>query len=268
MNKIFLLIVLIISNSAYSQINSEKSEFKIFSEFLKDSVNVQLRLPREIEKNKDSLSMVLLLDGSEYFGFASDIANLYEFGKLTPKLVIVSLPSTMESRWTYYTPTSAKKESNYSNSDDLYKRTGKFNEYSLFVQEELIPFVEKKLNIKFNSKTIFGHSLGGLGGLSFFTLKPNIFDNYIIASPSSLFDEFYIIKEIEKIKKYSFSKLYLSVAENDMNGYLQNTEYINETISKNKTDKNKLEYMLYKNQSHAEVGLQTLLDGLKYIYKN
>ena len=81
MNKILLLIVLIISNSSYSQINSEKSEFKIFSEFLKDSVNVQLRLPREIEKNKDSLSMVLLLDGSEYIGFASDIANLYEFGK-------------------------------------------------------------------------------------------------------------------------------------------------------------------------------------------
>lgn len=267
MKKIIFLALSIISYSAYSQINSERSEFKIFSKFLKDSVQVQLRLPNEIEKNKDSISMVLLLDGSEYFGFASDVANIYEFGKLTPKLIIVSLPSTMESRWTYYTPTNAKKQSNLTNSDDLYKRTGKFKEYSEFVQEELIPFIEKKLNVKFKSKTIFGHSLGGLGALSFFALKPNVFDNYIIASASSLFDQFYIINEIDKIKEYSFSKLYLSVAENDMNGYLQNTVYLNKTISKNKSEKNKLEYMLYKNQSHTEVGLQTLLDGLKYVYK-
>ena len=267
MKSIVILSLLILSYSTSAQVHSDRNEFKIFSNYLKDSLQIQLRLPDKIDSNKDSISLLILLDGSEYFGIASDAIDKYEFAELTPNIVIVSLPSTRESRWTYYTPTKAKKTANYTDSEDLYNRTGQFSAYSLFVQEELIPFIENKLNTKFTTKTIFGHSLGGLGAFCFFALKPDIFNNYIIASASSLFDEYYIIKEIEKIKKHSFSKLFLSVAEYEMNGYVENTEFLYETISKNKSDKNKLKYVLYENQGHAEVGLQTLLDGIKFVYK-
>lgn len=72
--------------------------------------------------------------------------------------------------------------------------------YSKFIEFELIPKIENEYSVE-NSSTdriIIGHSYGGLLAGYFFTKHPNIFNNYIILSPSFWYDNniFFNMKKI------------------------------------------------------------------------
>jgi predicted alpha/beta superfamily hydrolase len=265
MRKCFFPALILFSTFVFGQEKALHS-FSLNSEILEDSVKVQMRVPSDI-KNKE-VSLIVLLDGDSYFGFTKDIAHLYEYAEITPSLVVVSLPSTTKSRWKYYTPTQEEYNPQYSNSKELFELTGHFDGFAGFVSNELIPKLEKDLAIKFDSKTIFGHSLGGLGAMGFLVLKPEIFDNYIIASPSSFYDDFYIIDKMKKFEKLAYKNLYITVSGNESNGYIGNTIYIYEELKEREIKSNNLKFKWYENQSHAEVGLSSLLDGLRFIYEN
>ena len=158
------------------------------STFLNEEVPYQVFIPEGLDSEKDSIALLVLLDGDEYFGLAQDVTSLYESGGKIKPTVVVSLPSTPRSRWSRYTPTrdSINIEEGF---EELYGVTGKFPEFASFVEQELIPHIQEKQGMEFYQKTIFGHSLGGLGVLSFAVLRPEIFDNYISASPSTMFDD-------------------------------------------------------------------------------
>src|SRR5699024_7121129 len=103
--------------------------------------------------------------------------------------------STVKSRWKYYTPTHETPESMpmVTNSDKLLEISGHFNEFADYVEKEVLGFLETKYNLTFTEETIFGHSLGGLGVMSFYYHRPDIFENYICASPSLIWNDFKII---------------------------------------------------------------------------
>ncbi|ASV31533.1 MULTISPECIES: hypothetical protein [Flavobacteriaceae] len=48
------------------------------SEILNEEIETWLRFPTDFEKHKGSLSILVLLDGDEYFKIASDVIELYE----------------------------------------------------------------------------------------------------------------------------------------------------------------------------------------------
>lgn len=232
------------------------------SKILNENVETWLRFPTDFEKHKDSLSILILLDGDEYFKIASDITELFEWSEIMPRTLIVGLPSTVESRWKYYTPSNVipKKE---MNKEDrlLYQNSGKFEKYADFVNNELIQTLSKKLNTKFINKTIFGHSNGGLGAMSFYVLRPEIFDNYIIASPAILWDNYYLQKQIGS--KTKDKPIYMTVGNNDRDYKHKSLEIIREKLEKTNVYFKFIENNTY---GHANNGLPTLLEGLKYVY--
>ena len=52
------------------------------------------------------------------------------------------------------------------------------------IEKEIIPIIEKQVRVKKDSRTLLGHSLGGLLGSYLLLNHSKIFDNYIISSPS------------------------------------------------------------------------------------
>lgn len=271
MNKtiFFLLASLIIScnNSTDYEIEKEtkkSSKLKKFeSKSLKKSIPYKIILPENLENKKDSLSLLVLLDGDDYSGLAENVASLYEYGNKIFPTVIISLPSTQKSRWTYYTPT--KDTTNVEKGfEDLYSRTGKFNKFADFVGNELIPSVEKNYNINFKQKTIFGHSLGGLGALSFAVLRPEIFQNYISASPSTMYDQHFIFKTIEEKENLEFNSMFITAGLNDANGYRENVEWLKEYLDKHKSENQRIGMKIYENENHSTSGLKSLIDGIEF----
>ncbi|MGI0105277.1 alpha/beta hydrolase [Salinimicrobium sp. WS361] len=274
MNKIIFLLLpffLISCNNStkYATVKEGKksSELEKFeSKSLNKNIPFKIILPDNLDNKKDSLSLLILLDGDDYAGIAENVASLYEFGDKIHPTVIISLPSTKESRWAFYTPTNdtTNVEIGY---EDLYSTTGKFSEFADFVGDELIPSVENKYNISFNEKTIFGHSLGGLGVLSFAVLRPEIFENYISASPSTMYDQHFIFKTIEKKGIFEFKSMFLTAGLNDANGYRENVEWLKDYLDKHKSGNQKVGMKIYENETHSTSGLKSLIDGMEFIGK-
>ena len=276
MKKIFLLLlsIIILSCSSSTPLNQKKilevrktADLQLFqSKHLDENIPYKVILPENHESKKDSLSLLVLLDGDDYSGIAQNVTSLYEFGGKISPTVILTLPSTRESRWAYYTPTNDTTDVE-EGFEDLYARTGKFPEFADFIGNELIPSIEKELEIKFKQKTIFGHSLGGLGVLSFAVLRPKVFQNYISASPSTMYDQHFIFKTIEEKGILQFDSMFLTAAVNDGNGYRENVEWLKEYLTKNKLDNQAVGSKIYENENHATSGLKSLIDGLEFVGK-
>ena len=269
----FLSIVLISCSSSTSleqtdSLQTEKSSnVQTFnSKQLEKKIPYQLIFPENFQAKKDSLNLLVLLDGDDYSGIAKDVTSLYEFGGKINPTIILSLPSTIKSRWMYYTPTkdTINIEEGY---EDLYAQTGKFAKFADFLEKELIPFIKNKYRVNFKQKTIFGHSLGGLGVLSFAVLRPAIFQNYISASPSTMYDQHFIFKTIEEKGALSFSSMFLTAASNDANGYRENVEWLKRYLDNHKSHRQLVGSKIYEKESHATSGLRSLIDGLEFIGK-
>ncbi|MHA3047780.1 alpha/beta hydrolase [Riemerella anatipestifer] len=275
MNKsIALLFLLFVSVLTFGQKFSplyfgEKMIVK--SKYLKEETNVWIKLPKDFEKLKQNISLLVLLDGDSYFGIASNVQNLYQFGEKMPATVIVALPSTVESRWKYYTPTKTKNFSGDKENDKLFESSGNFQHFADFVENEVIKKLETKYKTKFKNKTIFGHSLGGLGVMSFYKLRPQVFENYICASPSLIWDKFMFNKYYENDYSMHSSdtrKVFFSSANPDMRTYKEAVEDLYENMSKKIINSERyIKYQHYGNEDHSTSGLRSLIDGLEFIYK-
>jgi predicted alpha/beta superfamily hydrolase len=273
MKQLYCLFILFLSLSAQAQIDttslsagknlSAGKKLYIDSEILNEKVEVWLRLPSEYGSPKDSTALLILLDGDEYFKAASDIAELYEFAKVMPRTLIVGLPSTVKSRWAHYTPSNVKyTEKSNPKVSLLWSSTGQFSLYADFMQKELLPMLRKLVNTEFSSKTIFGHSNGGLAVLSFYTLAPSVFDKYIAASPAILWGDYFIQKNINSGPRKE--ALYMTLGTGGWDYKLESYKPLREKLRQTNSQ---YKFVVYDQDAHSTTGLRTLLDGLRYVHQ-
>jgi len=213
----------------------------------------------------DTLAVLVVLDGDEYSGIAANTVKLYRFGEKIPPTVVVSLPSTPESRWRDYTPTATEASENDSGNATLYQYTGGFEAFATSIETTLFPAIEAEYNITLGRKTVFGHSMGGLAVLSFMVVQPDIFDQYIAASPSTMYDDHFIFRTIEEQRIPSFDALYLTAALNDSNGYLENVRWLEEYLKTNHKAGENVGVRVYETESHATSGIRALVDGIEFM---
>lgn len=268
MNRIILsFIFTLMSASVNAQFDTIPLIFgkKLFidSEILNEKQEAWIRFPNDFENAKDSLSLLVLLDGDEYFKIASDITELYEWSNRMPKTVIIGLPSSVESRWKYYTPSNTPPTNEMTREDSLLNiNSGNFEKYADFIEKELIPKLSKELRAKFISKSIFGHSNGGLGAMSFYLLRPNIFDKYIVASPALIWDDYFLLNQLGA--KSRAENLYMTLGTG---GWDYKVNSLEKVIAKLKVTNKNFSFVENNEEGHATNGMRTLLDGLKYVYK-
>lgn len=270
---IILFVTTLIFGISYGQETSSLTfgdKMMINSNYSGEEMEIWVKLPEDFEKLKDNCSILILLDGDEYFGMASNVQNLYQWEEKMPATIIVAIPSTVESRWKFYTPTNSNNFTGRKDNDELFKTTGNFSKFADFVEHDIIKKLETRYNLKLKGKTIFGHSLGGLAVISFYNIRPDIFDNYICASPSLLWNDFMFNKYYKD--KYAYSsidkrKIFLSAGNPDSNGYKQNVEdLVSSLTSKIANSEKFVKYMHYQTEDHGSTGIRSLIDGLEFVY--
>lgn len=261
----YLLVSMALSLNAQMDTIPLTAGSKIFikSKIADDTFEAWIRIPEDFKNVKDSLSLLVLLDGDEYFNMASDVVRLLEWAEKMPPTVVIGLPSSVKSRWMYYTPTNEQYKGKPNPEDSLlYSLSGKFDVFANALAKEIIPQISIQLKATFISKTIFGHSNGGLGALSFYVLKPDIFDNYIIASPGLFWDNYYLQRKLAT--KTRTNLIYMTLAANGD----YNVDYFTPFIDKLKSSNKHCRFVKNIQEEHSTNGLRTLLDGLEYVYFN
>ncbi|WP_458626369.1 alpha/beta hydrolase [Winogradskyella sp. PC D3.3] len=198
------LILLLIVQISYGQKSIEKiseTEFsigktiKIKSQLLNEMRDLNIYLP--INYSKDSLKtypVIYLLDGSKDEDFVH-ISGIVQFGSFSwinmiPETIVVGIGNVDRKRdFTYPSQSKLDKKE--------FPTSGKSEKFISFIEKELQPFIDSEYRTS-EIKTIIGQSLGGLLTTEILFKKPELFDNYIIVSPSLWWDDEKLLNENSK----------------------------------------------------------------------
>ena len=156
-----------------------------------------------------------------------------------------------------------------------FPAAGHSNKFIAFIEKELQPFIEK--NYKTNtSKTIIGHSLGGLLATEILFTKPNLFNKYIILSPSLWWDNGSLLNRNPVILNDTFTQniaIYIGVGKEGLVDISEtphvmevDADLLAEKLKKTKS-KNVTIYFDYLPQEvHETVIHQAVFNALRILY--
>ena len=176
---------------------------EIYSKELKENRVLNIYLPEGYSKN-DTITypVTYLLDGSADEDFIH-VVGLYQFNSFewvnrVPKSIIVGIATVDRKRdYTYPTTIEDDKKS--------YPTTGHSATFINFIEKELQPYIAKKYKTN-SSKTIIGQSLGGLLATEILLKKPNLFNKYIIISPSLWWDNGSLLDQSSLLLQNDYKK--------------------------------------------------------------
>ncbi|MEH6536591.1 MAG: alpha/beta hydrolase-fold protein [Psychroserpens sp.] len=233
----------------------------IKSKILDENRVINVYLPNSYAQ--DSLKtypVIYLLDGSIDEDFIH-IAGLVQFGSFSwinmlPESIVVGISNVDRKRDFTYPTTNLKDKKDFPT-------TGKSELFINFLEIELQPFIDQNYRTK-NTKTIIGQSLGGLLATEILYKKPDLFDNYIIISPSLWWDDDSLLKL--KAKTYTTTKnIYVGVGKE---GDIMETAAAGlfKTLKSNKKDNTRLYFGFFEDLNHGDTLHLAVYDAFNLIF--
>ncbi|MEZ4685595.1 MAG: alpha/beta hydrolase-fold protein [Bacteroidia bacterium] len=192
MKKFFTLIgMLLLQQLMPAQISGLKpftigESFTMDSEILGEKRTLNVYLPGDY--HEDSLHeypVIYLLDGSADEDFIH-IAGLVQFCSfswinIVPQSIVIGIGNV-----------DRKRDFTYPSGNELdqedFPTSGGSENFIRFIEKELQPLVRKRYRVS-DSRTLIGQSLGGLLATEILLKKPELFEQYIIVSPSLWWDD-------------------------------------------------------------------------------
>lgn len=233
---------------------------------------IQVYKPKA-EAPKDGYEVVYILDGNATFPYASVMAQAiddmsYRTKKVPPLIVAIGYTSgelfDLKARSFDYTPPYKGELKTISNRGSSEHVQGGAEKFYNFLQNELKPIIEENYPINTKKQTLFGHSYGGLFTLYAFLNHNEDFQNFIAASPSIWWNDFFILNQLKNknLEVKNPTRLYLSVGEIENKG--KNPSDIETFSSYLKNTQNlKIKILNISNASH----LEALFPALNEIFK-
>jgi predicted alpha/beta superfamily hydrolase len=185
---------------------------EIQSKELAEKRTLNIYLPEGYNQS-DSIKypVIYLLDGSanEDFIHIAGLVQFYNFEWINqlPKSIVVGIANIDRQRdFTFASDIKATVPT---------PTAGHSDKFISFIEKELQPFIESKYHGN-TDKTIIGQSLGGLLATEVLLKKPELFNKYIIISPSLWWDNGSLLELNSTILNESFTRqtdIYIAVGK-------------------------------------------------------
>jgi predicted alpha/beta superfamily hydrolase len=196
----------------------------IYSSTLKENRKIFIRLPEGYDNNK-RYPLIIKSDGNfNLKRWDETISKLSAQGSINDSIV-VAIPNLfwIDSRNRDLVPPYARQyvqiEARPSDMDapEIF---GKADLFLGFIENEVLPFIEKEYSINDN-RVLSGFSAGGSFVLYTITTNPGLFTGYFAFSPAAWYDDSVVVKEFSKgLKSISGTSLFLYLslggAENEI----------------------------------------------------
>ncbi len=271
MKKNLLLILLFISYIAAGQVLPKKiseadftigKTIKIESILLNETrvLNIYLPLNYSVDSAKN-YPVIYLLDGSKDEDFIH-ISGIVQFGSFSwinmiPESIVVGIGNV-----------DRKRDFTYSTQSELDKKefptSGKSKSFIAFLQNELQPFIDSTYRTS-KVKTIIGQSLGGLLATEILVNKPELFDNYIIVSPSLWWDDEKLLDE--HLTSYDSNKSIYIAGGKEGEVMERTAKELFNKLKKNQKQNTKLFYELLADKTHSDALHNAVYNAFEKIFK-
>lgn len=203
MKKLLITFVLLYSQQLFAQSTDPKFEGKeilpigviekIQSKELSEERLLNIYLPQGYHPDSSTrYPVIYVLDGSahEDFPHIAGLAQFMNMYQLLPKSIVVGIANVNRYRdFTY--PSNVK----YDNK--VNPANGGSPNFIKFLAEEVQPLIDQNFSVT-EHRTIIGQSLGGLLATEILMKRPELFDDYIIVSPSLWWDKQRLVNSAEE----------------------------------------------------------------------
>jgi len=289
--RFFLIAGLIIQlqQLANAQINSTNQYLSkvgitdsLNSGFLNESREIYIQLPDGYNPEKNQkYPVVFILDGEMFLPTVNDVQSYYS-GGFTPEMVLVGI-SNAKNRIRDLTTSKIKEKYGMP----FNQENGEADNFSRFIEKELIPFIEKNYPVT-NYRTLIGHSYGGLFAIYTMVNKPDLFANYLAIDPSLDWDNQKLVSEAKaklSNQDYKGKSLFMSLSGQL---HMQNSTITIDNVMQDTTDftlfarsniafsnlvrqnaKNGLsfDWRFYPNDIHGTIPFPSISDGLISLFE-
>jgi len=200
MRKLLAVLLLIISASSISAQSTKPFVLgvvdSLYSASLAQQRTINIYLPDGYHADTaKNFPVIYLLDGSADEDFVHTVGNvqfLTMIGFMQPSIVVGIANVNRKHDFTFPATDAAKKRPHTDTllaylQKQLQPIAGGSPQFMTFIEKELQPYINSHYKAG-GTATLIGQSLGGLLASEILLKKPNLFDNYIIVSPSLWWD--------------------------------------------------------------------------------
>lgn len=144
--------------------------------------------------------VLYMLDGNAAMATLSDadLAALSRSGR-APVLVAIGydVPTRNDvvSRAFDYTPPTYENGQRVLQQDDRGRQGGGADIFLEYIQSNIKPLVQSRVNVDLQREYLWGHSYGGLFTLHTLYTRPDTFSRYIVGDPSAWWNDGVLVKE-------------------------------------------------------------------------
>jgi predicted alpha/beta superfamily hydrolase len=269
MKKIILIFSVLLTQMTFGQhprVTIEGSQIrKITSKIVSgQEYELQILLPAGYEKSNKKYPVAYLMDSQWDLPMISSIYGQQYFDGFIPELIIVGItwggtnpkPNILRAR--DYTPTKVGSGGESGGADKFLD----------FIKTEAFPFMESQYRVDNNNKTLMGCSLGGLFTMYTLFTRPEMFNNYIAASPAFGWDN-EVLYSFEKAyfenKKAPAAKLYMTVGDVERN--VSDFEMLSSFMKGRKYSSLHVQAKILENTGHSGTKSETYTRGLQYVFE-
>lgn len=235
---------------------------EIKSDILKENRILLIYLPASYSsESSKKYPVIYLLDGSIDEDFIH-IVGLVQFGSFSwinmiPESIIVGIANTDRKKDFTYPSTNKQDKTELPTS-------GKSAAFIGFIEKELQPYIDSNFSTT-SSKTIIGQSLGGLLATEILFKKPNLFDKYIIVSPSLWWDNESLLA-LQPATYTSKKSIYIAVGKEGT--IMERTaKALHDKINEQKKTNTTVFYSFFANQNHGDALHLAVYDAFEKLFK-
>jgi len=270
MKIIFFIILTFIFSTVFGQKSNiiDKKDFVIGetlqmkSEILNEYRVLNIYLPNSYKINSlKKYPVIYLLDGSKDEDFIH-ISGIVQFGSFSwinmlPESIVVGIGNVDRKRDFTYPSTLEIDQKEFPTS-------GKSKKFIQFLKKELLPFINTNYRTTDN-KTLIGQSLGGLLATEVLFKTPNLFNNYIIVSPSLWWDAEKLLTFAPA--KYNTKKhIYIAVGKEGPVMERTAKELYNKLLGK-ATENSKIYFEFLEDKTHGDALHEAVYNAFEKMFK-
>ena len=267
---IILLIIIPLFSSGQSTVEKiEESEFsigktiKVRSDILQELrvLNIYLPANYSVDSTKN-YPVIYLLDGSKDEDFLH-ISGIVQFGSfpwinILPESIVVGIENVDRKRDFTYPSQNALDQKEFPTA-------GRSAKFIAFLGQELQPFIETNFRTT-DVNTIIGQSLGGLLATEILMKSPDLFDHYLIVSPSLWWDDGSLLNDQSELYN-SAKSVYIAVGkEGDV--MEQSARKLHKKLLTSEQKQTKLYFSFLEDKTHGDVLHQAVYEAFELIFKS
>lgn len=251
---------------------------QIYSEAIKDTFQISVALPADYEGSGKQYPVVYLTDPFFTFGSAVESARANRIGGLMPDVILVGIGYTGEQEFTRIMKLrtrafTIKPVFSWRNGEEAEwakgEVMGKAPEFLTLIKEKIIPFIEQNYRTT-EDRTYVGHSGGGFFGTYVLFKEPEVFNRYLLSSPSLWGEErnAFDWEQAYAAKNDSLNaRIYLSVAEEETHYMVGEMRELVEILRSRNYQGLELFTHIFNDENHFSVWPIAVNHGLRVLFE-